>query len=141
MKKYLSLIFILVLLSCSGTKSVIEEKPLVEILTNQSDGGGNLHFYEILSEQNEIMMLLSDEHLKKKIKKEDTLKSNFVILNMGEKPSGGYQFKIVRVEETNSNIILYVQELEPNKNETKLMETTYPYCVVKINSKKPIIFK
>jgi hypothetical protein len=43
------------------------KKPLFEVLTQQSDGGANINFYEILTEPNEIKMLQNDKKLKSKI--------------------------------------------------------------------------
>ena len=60
------LLMAMVLFSCSSTKPT-GSKPLFEVLTQQEDGGGNIQFYEILSESNEIAMLQNDDKLKNKI--------------------------------------------------------------------------
>lgn len=142
MKKYIVLLLVLLLNSC-GTSSVkkTEEKPLFEILSQQSDGGANINFYEILTEPNEIRMLQNDEKLKRKIKPTDLHQSNFVILNMGEKPTGGYSIGVENVEETEKNIIITVKESNPEPDAMVTQNITYPFCVVKINSKKEIIIK
>ena len=46
MKKVVSVIVVLVLISCGAKKST-DSKALYEILTEQSDGGGNIKFFEI----------------------------------------------------------------------------------------------
>jgi hypothetical protein len=141
--KKISFLFIIFLLVSCGATAVKEtgKKPLFEILTQQSDGGGNIHFYEILTEPNEIKMLLNDKQLKNKITAIEVQNSNFVILNMGEKSTGGYSIAIESVQETEKNIILNVQESSPEPGTMVTQGITYPFCVVKINSKKEIIFK
>jgi len=79
MKKYLSIIAIAVLYSCSSTKSTVD-KPLYEVLTVNNDGGANIKFYEILTETKEIKMLLGDETLAKLIKANDVTNSSFWFL-------------------------------------------------------------
>ena len=73
MKKYLSLIIIIVLYSCSSTKSSIN-RPLYEVLAVNTTGGANIKFYETLTEPKEIKMLLGDEALRKLIKEKDIAK-------------------------------------------------------------------
>ena len=114
---------------------------LYEVLTQQADGGGNIHFFEILSEPNEIKMLQNDKMLKNKISPIDVQKSNFVILNMGEKTTGGYKIAVEKVVETDKNIIITVKETEPEAGSMVTQGFTYPFCVVKINSKKEIIIE
>ncbi len=140
-KTILLLAVVLVLVSCSTTKKVSAEKPLYEVLLQQNDGGANINFYEILSESNEIKMLLNDEKLKGKISANDVLQSNFIVLNMGEKPTGGYSITIDTIIETDKNIEIKVKEINPDPGAMLIQSITYPYSVVKINSKKEIILK
>ena len=60
---------------------------------------------------------------------------------MGEKNSSGYKISIESVEETDKNIIITIKEIAPESSSNVIQEPTTPYCVVKINSKKEIIFK
>lgn len=131
----------LVLFSCSTTKKTSADKPLYEVLLQQQNGGGNINFYEILTEPREIQMLLNDEKLKGKISTEDVKQSNFVILNMGEKPTGGYAITVESVIETEKNIVIKVKEIKPDPEAMLTQSITYPYCVLKINSKKEISIK
>ncbi|CAA9202316.1 protease complex subunit PrcB family protein [Flavobacterium collinsii] len=142
MKKVISVLVILVLVSC-GVKKSSEgtSKVLYEVLTEQSDGGGNIKFFEILTEPNEIKMLENDPHLKAKMKQDDISNSNYVILNMGEKNTGGYSIGIEKVEETDKNIIITVKENNPAADAMVMQVITYPYTVVKVHSKKEIIVK
>ena len=142
MKKcILSLVVLLVLFSCKPTMKVPANKPLYEVLLQQNDGGGNINFYEILTEPKEIKMLLNDDKLKGKITEDDVQLSNFIILNMGQKPTGGYSIEVDSVTETNQNIVIKVKEKTPEPGAMLTQNITYPYTVVKINSKKPMIIQ
>lgn len=141
MKKAALLILTLFLLSCGASSTKTSgTNSLYEILTQQADGGASIRFFEILTEEKEISMLQNDEKLKNKIKPSDIQTSNFIVLNMGEKTSGGYKIGIESVVETDKNIIITVKETAP-ENSSMTQNSTTPYCVVKINSKKGIIIK
>lgn len=141
MKKYIIFPIFILLSSCATTSNKATEKQLFEVLTQQETGGASIRFFEILSEEKEIQMLLSDENLKKKIKPSDINTSNFIILNLGEKSSGGYSVTIDKVEETTTNIVVFVKEIAPDSNSPVTDLMTNPYAIVKINSKKEIIIK
>jgi hypothetical protein len=142
MKKISISLLTLLLVSCGASTPInTERKVLYEVLTQQGDGGGNIHFFEILTEPNEIRMLQNDKKLRNKISPIDVQKSNFVILNMGEKNTGGYSISIESVVETDKNIIISVKESSPEPGSMVSQAFTYPFCVVKINSKKEIIIK
>ncbi|OMQ11607.1 protease complex subunit PrcB family protein [[Flexibacter] sp. ATCC 35103] len=142
MKKVISVLLVFVLISCGAKKtSDSGSKVLYEVLTEQSDGGGNIKFFEILTEPNEIKMLENDPLLASKMKHDDISNSNYVILNMGEKNTGGYSIGVEKVEETDKNIIITVKEINPAPDAMVMQVITYPYTVVKIHSKKEIIIK
>ena len=84
MKKIGLLFLTLILFSCGATKSKEVNKSLYEVITQQSDGGGNIHFFEIISTSQEFKMIQNDEKLIGKINPNDINDSNFLILNMGE---------------------------------------------------------
>jgi hypothetical protein len=140
MKKVISVLTVFILISCGSTKTS-DPKALYEVLTEQSDGGGNIKFFEILTEPNEIKMLENDPLLKDKMKQDDINNSNYVILNMGEKNTGGYSIGVEKVEETGKNIIITVKEKSPAPDAMTMQVITYPYTVVKVRSKKEIIIK
>ena len=141
MKKVISVLAVFVLFSCGAKKTSESNSRLYEILTEQTDGGGNIKFFEILTEPNEILMLQNDPLLKDKMKQDDINNSNYVILNMGEKNTGGYSIGVDKVEETDKNIIITVKENAPAKDAMMMQVITYPYTVVKVHSKKEIIIK
>jgi hypothetical protein len=142
MKKIALSLLTLVLVSCGASSSKnAEKKPLFEVLTQQEDGGGNIHFFEIVSDSREFKMLQNDDKLKRKIKPTDINTSNFIILNMGEKSVKGCSIEVVDVQETADKIIITVKENEPKTTGGTSTEYIYPYSIVKINSKKEIIIK
>ena len=142
MKKISLLFLTLILISCGATATKISAKrPLFEVLTQQFYGGANIQFFEILSEPNEIKMLQNDDKLKKKIKPNDIQNSNFIVLNMGEKPTTGFKIGVESAVETDKNIVITVKESSPETGAIVSQLVTNPYCVVRINSKKEIIIK
>ena len=141
MKRVISVLAVFALISCGTKKTVQSDTALYEILTEQPDGGGNIRFFEILSEPNEVLMLKNDPLLKNKMKQDDINNSNYVILNMGEKNTGGYSIGVETVEETDQNIIITVQEKGPEPGAMVMQVISYPYTVVKVKSKKEIIIK
>jgi hypothetical protein len=142
MRKIVLGVMIITLFSCATGKPVAtDSNKLYEVLLEQTYGGAAIRFYEILSEPNEIRMLQKDENLKKSIKPTDLQSSNFVILNMGQKSSGGYNINVESVVETPTQIIIKVKEIAPKPDGMVTQAMTNPFCVVKINSKKEIIFQ
>jgi hypothetical protein len=141
MKRILPLIAFILLYSCSSTKNA-SSKPLYEVLTVNDNGGANIKFYEILTEPKEIMMLLNDETLKKKIKSSDTTNSSFIILNAGPTKEIYNRIKIEKVVETASQIELYIKDSQKNTSiDLSDDNILFPYTIVKINSKKTIVIK
>lgn len=142
MKKIIVSLVAVALVSCGATVTKSSDKSsLYEVLTQQTNGGASIRFFEILSEPNEIAMLQNDENLKDKISSNDIQTSNFIVLNMGEKTSGGYSIGIDTVVETDKNIVITIKETSPEPGSMVTQAFTNPFCVVKINSKKDIIFK
>lgn len=139
MKKGIVTICLMMLcIACTTTKQV-ETMPLYEILKQSEQGGADFQFYEIITDKKEFKMILNDPDLRKKVKQDDILTANFILLNMGQKSSGGYYFSVENIEETSENIIVTIKE-----NASKGMVTTVmtnPMCILKINSKKNIIIK
>jgi hypothetical protein len=141
MKKVVFSMLTLVLFSCSSSIKQTENKSLFEVLTQQADGGASIRFFEILSEPNEIAMLQNDEKLKDKINANDIQTSNFIVLNMGEKTTGGYKIDIESAVETEKNIIVTIKEVSPEPGAMVTQVISTPYSIVKIKSKKEIIIK
>jgi hypothetical protein len=71
----------------------------------------------------------------------DISKNTMKSLNLGEKNSDGYSLKIEKAEETNQNVILTLKEIKPENLVIIPDVYKYPFCLIKINSKKEIIFQ
>ena len=143
MKTKIGLFFVVTIFlnSCSTSKTV-EKSPLYEVLVVNNDGGANIKFYEILTETNEIMMLMGDETLEKKVKKDDVQKSNFIILNAGPTKETFNRVTVQKVLEKEDAIEVYIKDMQKNVEADLSNENVfYPYSIVKINSKKPIVIK
>lgn len=139
MKKISTLFLTVILFSCGTQKPASEEElQLYEILKEDQYNGAKIKFYEIISEPNEFKLLLNDPDLKRKVTPKDIIASNFIVLNLGEKNTGGYSIKVKNIEETEDSIVVTIKEEAPAGMATMVM--TYPMMVVKINSKKPIVF-
>lgn len=139
MKKISTLFLTVILYSCGTQKPVADgEIQLYEILKEDQYNGARIKFYEIISEPNEFKLLLNDGDLKRKVTQKDILTANFIVLNLGEKTTGGYSIKVKNVEETDDSIVVTIEEVAPKGMATTVM--TYPMMVLKINSKKPIVF-
>ena len=141
MKKIIYILVIALLYSCSSTKNGAS-KPLYEVLMVNNDGGANIKFYEVLTEPKEIKMLLGDETLRKRINSNDVTNSSFVILNSGPTLEKYNKVTIEKVIETPTQIEVYIKDNQKNIDAVQTdNDTLYPYTVVKINSKKPIVIK
>lgn len=141
MKKVITVIIVLFLVSCSSNKQAAS-KPLFEVLSINNDGGANIKFYEILTEPKEIKMLLGDEFLRKIIKPADITTSSFIILNAGPTTENYNRIKIEKVIETPTQIELYIKDTQKNIDVNFADdETLHPYTIIKINSKKSIVIK
>ena len=141
MKKVISIVVIALLCSCSSTKNGAT-KPLYEVLMVNNDGGANIKFYEVLTEPKEINMLMGDETLRKKIKPNDISDCNFVILNAGPTLDNNNKVTIEKIIETPTQIEVYVKDNQKNIDAVQTDDDTlYPYTIIKINSKKPIVIK
>jgi hypothetical protein len=141
MRKFLLLVLIIILFSCSTNKNTAS-KVLYEVLVVNNDGGANIKFYEVLTESKEIKMLLGDATLAKLIKPKDINESSFLILNTGPTKEPYNRMKIEKVVETDTQIEVYLKDTQKNLEATAIDDTTkYPYTVLKVNSKKPIIIK
>ena len=141
MRKVILIATLAIIASCSSTKETTK-KPLYEVLIVNNDGGANIKFYEILTEPKEIKMLLGDEAMRKKITSNDITMSNFVILNSGPTEENMNKITIEKVNETPTQIEIYIQDTQKNiERSLSNDDTFFPYTIIKINSKKPIVIK
>ncbi len=141
MRKIAILFIIIIFASCSSKKGTDSSKQLYQVLVSSDYGGGSFEFYETITEEKEFKMLLGDDEIRKFVKPNDILTSNFILVNIGEKSTSGYKIEISKVEEFADKIVVEIKQKKPDENQSSLQVITNPYCVVKINSKKPIEIK
>ncbi|HLN94754.1 MAG TPA: protease complex subunit PrcB family protein [Flavobacterium sp.] len=141
MKKTLLYVSLLIAAACGTSKSAVEKRPLYEVLLQNTVDGGKFEFYETITEPREFTMILTDPELKGKVTANDIQTSNFVLLNMGEKPSAGYAIGVKSVEETDRAVIITVEKKEPAPDAVVAQVITAPYALIRINSKKEIIIQ
>jgi PrcB C-terminal len=138
-KKSCIILIVFILFSCSSSKPPMISEPMYDVLFGSDYGGASFQFYEIVSDEKEFNILLTDDMIKPYVKKEDIQTCNFILVNMGEKKSGGYTLEVQKVEELADKVIVTLKEVEPKGNAT--MALTKPCYVIKIKSKKPIEIK
>lgn len=142
MKKIALLLPVLFLFSCVSKKNASASSgELFEILYQDANSGAEFKFFEIVSTSQEFKMLLKFDALKGKIQASDIEENNFLILNMGEKNTGGYSITVSEVVDKGDSILVTVQENAPKDGDFVTMAFTNPVCIVKIKSKKPIVFQ
>ncbi len=141
MKKTAILFIIIIFASCSSKKGTDTSNQLYKVLVSSDYGGGSFEFYETITEEKEFKMLLGDDEIRKFVKPNDILTSNFILVNLGEKSTSGYKIEISKVEEFADKIVVEIKQKKPDEGQSSLQVITNPYCVVKINSKKPIEIK
>lgn len=141
MKKALLCIFVLTLAACGTSKVAVEKRPLYETLLQSDRDGGKFEFYETITEPREFTMILTDPELKGKVTAKDIETSNFVLLNMGEKPTAGYSIGVESVVETDRTIVVTVRKKEPSSEAVVAQTVTAPYALIRINSKKEIVIQ
>lgn len=140
LKYFITLIF-LATIACKSTSTINSKNKLYEILYQGEIGGESYNFYEIISNEKDFRKVLSDELILNKVKKDDIKIANFLYLSLGEKNTGGYTISVSTVEELNDKIIVTVIKTNPFPDSMVTNAFTYPFCIVKINSKKIIEIK
>jgi len=138
--KLLLIAIIFTLINCKSNQ-IASKKDLYEILFQCNYGGECFNFYEIITTEKDFRKVLSEETLIGKVKKDDINTHNFLFLSLGEKNTGGYGISVSNVEEQSDKIIVTIKKTEPSPNSPVTTAITYPFCVVKINSKISIEIK
>ncbi|RXR22914.1 protease complex subunit PrcB family protein [Flavobacterium stagni] len=136
MKKVVFSCFSFLLLACSSVKPPESSYTSYDVLFSREQDGGRFQFYEIITEESEYKMLLNDPIISPYLKKEDIQTCNFILVNLGEKPTGGWTIKVERVKVLKDKVEVVIKEIPPKGMATTAMTT--PNFVIKIKSKKPI---
>ena len=58
---------------------------------------------------------------------------------MGPQVKGDFKYSLESIEESTTSISIKVKEIKSIPDEDNVSDVFYPYIIVKINSKKPIV--
>ncbi len=136
MKKILILFSVLLILSCSSSKS--SKKVTYQTLIDSSYNGKTLESYEVIDNHidlNKTYKLIKDEL----VPNIDFAKARVVVLYMGQKNTGGYTIGIEEVREESNKVIVKIKKTYPDGIAT--MVITEPFVIAKINTTKKIEFE
>ncbi|WP_300564579.1 protease complex subunit PrcB family protein [Flavobacterium sp.] len=142
--KKLACLSLLFLFACGGIpKEGLQGKDVsdqFEIIYQSNFNGVSEKSYHIIqnSEDYKAFFILMKED---KVPEVDFNKSNVLVLNMGEKNSGGYNVLPEKMIDDGKKLIMTIKEISPDKDQMVTMGMTSPVCIVKINSKKEILIK
>lgn len=153
MRKVIYSFSILLLISCGG-KNVkeFEDKKVsnefeskkssneFEIIYHNNSNGVPEKSYRLIRNIEDFRAFSLSINLKE-IPKVDFEKSNVLILNMGQKNTGGYDVSLEKMIPENDKLVAIIKETSPKKGDMVTMAITSPICIVKINSKKEVVIK
>lgn len=136
MKKIILLLFTIIFCACSSVKPPESSFTSYDILYSREQDGATFQFYEIITEESEFQMLLKDPIISPYLNKSDIQTCNFILVNLGEKSSGGWTIKVEKVKIEKDKVEVVIKEIPPKRIATTVMTT--PNFVLRIKSKKPI---
>ncbi len=136
MKKIILLLFTIIFCACSSVKPPESSFTSYDILYSREQDGATFQFYEIITEESEFQMLLKDPIISPYLNKSDIQTCNFILVNLGEKSSGGWTIKVEKVKIVKDKVEVVIKEIPPKGIATTVMTT--PNFVLRIKSKKPI---
>lgn len=136
MKKLVALFSVIVLFSCSSTKSTKDVS--FQVLTDSGYRGKKTESYEVIDNHQDLKKLY-DTVKDEIVPNVDFAKSRVVALFMGEKNTGGYAISIESVRQEKGKVIVKIKKSYPDGMVT--MAFTQPYVIAKINTTKKIEFE
>ncbi|WP_297514375.1 protease complex subunit PrcB family protein [Flavobacterium sp.] len=137
MKKSVVLFFsVLILTACKSTLPPESSYTAYDVLFSREYDGASFQFFEFITEESEYQMLLKDPIISPYLKPNDIQDNNFILVNLGEKPTGGWSIKVEKVKILKDKVEVVIREIAPKGMATTAITT--PNFVLKIKSKKPI---
>jgi hypothetical protein len=137
MKRILFLVSsIFLLTACKSTLPPESSYTAYDILFGRDYDGASFQFFEMITEESEYQMLLKDPIISPYLKPNDIQDNNFILVNLGEKPTGGWSIKVEKVKILKDKVEVVIREIPPKGMATTAITT--PNFVLKIKSKKPI---
>jgi hypothetical protein len=133
--------FLFLIISCSPPKKIMDTTFTI-IYNNQIGGSENAGHMVIQDNESYIQFIESlklEETQFANFLKVDFKKKNVLVLNQGQKNSGGYEITIESIVNDNDTIIVKKKETGPKKGEMATSVITTPYCIALIPKGNKII--
>lgn len=136
MKKLVALFSVVILFSCSSTKTAKDVS--FQVLTDSGYRGKKTQSYEVIDNHQDLKKLY-DTVKDELVPNVDFAKSRVVALFLGEKNTGGYTIGIESVRQEKGKVIVKVKKTYPEGMVT--MAFTQPYMIAKIDTTQKIEFE
>lgn len=135
--------FLFLIISCSPPKKIMDTTFTI-IYNNQIGGSENAGHMVIQDNESYIQFIESlklEETQFANFLKVDFKKKNVLVLNQGQKNSGGYEITIESIVNDNDTIFVKKKETGPKKGEMATSVITTPYCIALIPKGNKIIIE
>lgn len=133
--------FILLLVACSTPKPVVL-KTSFHTLYKSDNGGTERSGYSHITNNEDFIKLIDglkiDASEFNSLAAIDFKENDVVVLNQGQKSSGGFSIDVVSVIWENETLLIKKSEKSPSKGALVTMALTTPYCIVIIPKTKEI---
>lgn len=133
--------FILLLVACSTPKTVVS-KTSFHTLYRSANGGTERSTYSHITNNEEFIKLIDDLKIDasefNSLLAIDFKENDVLVLNQGQKSTGGYSIDVASVSWDNEILIIKKVQKSPGKGEIVTMGLTNPYCITTIPKAKEI---
>ena len=133
---------VLLLISCSTTpKSVVLNTSFSTIYKNYNGASTDTNYLHITNNEDYIKFIETlkiDESEFNKLIIINFKENDVVVLNQGQKTSGGYAIDVAQINWENETLLIKKLETFPMKGEMVTMVLTSPYCITIIPKTKNI---
>ncbi|WP_445719288.1 protease complex subunit PrcB family protein [Flavobacterium sp.] len=133
--------FLFLIISCSPPKKIMDTT--FTIIYNNQIGGSEKAGHMVIQDNESYIQFIESLKLEEtqfaNFLKVDFKKKNILVLNQGQKNSGGYEITIESIVNDNNTIIVKKKETGPKKGEMATSVITTPYCIALIPKGNKII--
>ncbi len=132
---------VILLLSCTTPKPVVLNTSFSTIYKNSNGGAENAGYLHITNNEDYIKFIETlkiDESEFNKLVTINFKENDVVVLNQGQKASGGYAIDVAQINWDNETLLIKKLETFPIKGEMVTMVLTSPYCITIIPKAKHI---
>ncbi|WP_264549650.1 protease complex subunit PrcB family protein [Flavobacterium sp. N2820] len=132
---------VILLLSCTTPKPVVLNTSFSTIYKNSNGGAENTGYLHITNNEDYIKFIETlkiDESEFNKLVTINFKENDVVVLNQGQKTSGGYAIDVAQINWENETLLIKKLETFPTKDEMVTMVLTSPYCITIIPKTKSI---